>query len=209
MGTDTDDVLAIVKANGALAGSWDSSGYLSSSGLTSQAWPTIGAADHTGRGGSLLDILDRRGRGLVAWNSDTGIFDSNTAAGRGIFDITAKLFYGRMYKICVKCRINGTVANDALAEVQFRYTWSADGSPSVWQPAPAAPTINSPVAGRYQASVARPEAQSIYFEKIFSLGGAQGSTCTATCGSCSAWPARSAVRPSPCTAPGMTSRRCG
>lgn len=171
LGTSTDDYFAIVGEGGVMKASIDGMGFGSFSALSMARWPEISEADHTGRGGNLLEMLDRRPRGLTAWGSDLGVYDSNTSAGRGIFDITAKLYKGRMYKICVRCRVNAQVANEALAEIQVRWTGSATYG-DLYNTAGPAPTpdINSPIAGRYDASTARPEAQSVYFEKPFSHG---------------------------------------
>lgn len=158
------DRLAVVKADGSLAFVTDETGYVTASGLSLSGTMRVGAADYTGRGGSLYEILDRRPRGIVARGLDLGTYDFNTVAGRGVFDVSARLYDNRLYKICVRGRINGAVANDALAEIQVRYEYGTDGVQ------PASPNINSQVAGRMQISTARPEAQGFYFEKPFSWG---------------------------------------
>lgn len=164
------DRFATVRADGTLGFVADEDGYVTAAGLSVEQEPRIGAPDYSGRGGNLYEILDRRPRGIVSWNTDNGIFDCNTGTGRGTFDIGAKLEYGRMYKIIVRCRLNGTVHNDALAELQIRYTQTDQTSGGDFAGTPAAPTVQSQMAGRFHASIARSEAQGVYFEKLFSYG---------------------------------------
>lgn len=171
LGTDTGDNLAIVGTNGALLSSLDETGGINGASANIAGTLSVGQPDWTGRGGTLVEMLDRRPRGIVSYGADNGVYPFSTSAGRGAYDITARLFYGRMYVIKVRGRINGEVANDALAELQVRYTLSSVGDANTAPPPPSSPTINSPIAGRFQASVARPEAQGVYFEKLFSLGG--------------------------------------
>lgn len=178
LGTDTDDIIAIVKADGSLAASLDSSGWASVSGLSTTTWPTIGSPDHTGRGGSLLDILDRRPRGLAGYGLTHTNYLSNSTVGRGCFDIPARLYKGRMYEIGVRCRIN-SVYNDEggpLAEVWLRWTASALGSRTFTPAPPPSPSMSSEVIGRHFAAVYRPDAEHVTLTKLFSLGEGDNTT---------------------------------
>lgn len=166
------DRFATVRSDGSLGFVVDEDAWITAEGISTEQEPRIAAPDYSGRGGSLYEILDRRPRGIVSWNTDNGIFDVNTDTGRGTFDIGAKLEYNRMYKIVVRCRVNGTIGqvNEAIAELQVRYSQSAVGVPGADPGAPSSPNLSSPLAGRFQAALARPEGEGVYFEKLFSHG---------------------------------------
>jgi len=106
---------AVFDADGLRAGI-DADGVGHFTGLDVTGWPTVAAADYTGRGGRLDAILDRRPRGLVAYGTH-GVTATGTdsANGIGFFEIRGDLVQGRQYKLCTSdINLKSTVAGDTV-----------------------------------------------------------------------------------------------
>lgn len=162
LGTDTDDVFALVAADGSLAASIDQTGRASVSGIVSRTWPEVTAPDWTGKGGSLDALLDRRPRGLVSWGGQyvDAPSSSNSTAGVGVYEIAATVHPGRMYKVHTSpLRMSGSAIGD-LAEVQIRATSAPMGT------AVATPSISTPVLARAHVHIGRTEANATQITKL-------------------------------------------
>lgn len=146
LGTGSNDTFAIIKSNGSLAASIDSAGNVNAAQGNFQNLQ-IGAPDQTGQGGTLLQILDRRGRGYEGrWGGRyVDSPDCVPGAGVGVFEIGCRLDDGRMYRIHTSPLRIATSNNGNVHEVQIRATFGdLNGS------AAPAPSITSPVIARAQ-----------------------------------------------------------
>ncbi len=140
LGTGADDYFAITDAAGVVKAAINALGDAQFRGLSLGQWPDIAAPDHTGIGGSLDQILDRRPRAFAGYGVATAT-GPTTSSSIGFFEVGAILYPGRAYRIRSSFRMKSTVADD-LAEVQIRYTSAALGT------VPAQPLISSSVLAR-------------------------------------------------------------
>lgn len=126
-----DDRLALLDASGAIASSMDSTGKISGSVIYANDGLVY-------QGRELSGLLADNSSAIIAHGSrfdNPGQCDNST--GWGIMEISTTLYGDRLYKVATNNILMTTnVTTNPLAEIQIRYTYSANSTPE-------APTVSN------------------------------------------------------------------